>query len=233
MQKGDIRKQAILDAAEALFFEKGYHASTVQDILNALDCSKGSFYHHYESKLQVLTGLCARRAEKGFEEYQAQRYDTLTDRLNGLIYYAMPFRNGEEKNLALLLPLEGLADGSVVRQAVIDAQKEFFFPELCGVLELLRASGVIHYTQEMLPELLWDTYTVCYARMMALAAAIMNGASPRCAVQLIEAERFLWERLLDAPYGTLELIRADEALQTVSHAISRLRRQRHEQKTAE
>lgn len=233
MHKGDLRKQAILDTAEALFFEKGYHAATIQDILDVLDCSKGSFYHHYESKLQVLTGLCARRAEKGFEEYRAQQYDTPLDRLNGLVYYAMPFRGGEEKNLALLLPLEGLADGGVVRQAVIDAQKEFFFPELCGVLELLRTSGVIHYTQEMLPELLWDTYTVCYARMMALAADIMNGGSPRCAVQLIEAERFLWERLLDAPYGTLELIRADEALQTIDHAISRLRRQKHEQKTTE
>ena len=51
MLKGDLRKQAILDAAEALFFEKGYAASTIQDILSALGCSKGSFYHHYESKL--------------------------------------------------------------------------------------------------------------------------------------------------------------------------------------
>ena len=233
MRKGDLRKQAILDTAETLFFEKGYNAATIQDILDELDCSKGSFYHHYESKLQVLMGLCMRRAEKSFDEYKEQCYDTPLERLNGLFYYAMPFREGEDRNLALLLPLEGLADGSVVRQAVIDAQKEFFFPELCGVLELLKASGTVHYTHTLLPELIWDAYTVCYARMMKMAADIMNDASPRCVVELIEAERFIWERLLDAPYGTVELIRADEALQTISHAVSRLRRQQQEQKNAE
>ena len=31
MLKGDIRKQAILDTAEALFFEKGYGKATIQD----------------------------------------------------------------------------------------------------------------------------------------------------------------------------------------------------------
>ena len=57
MLKGDIRKQAILDTAENLFFEKGYVKATIQDFLDALECSKGSFYHHFESKLQVLTEL--------------------------------------------------------------------------------------------------------------------------------------------------------------------------------
>ena len=43
-------------------------------------------------------------------------------------------------------------------------------------------------------------------------------------VQWLEAERFLWERLLDAPYGSIELIRGDEALRTIGHAVVRLRR---------
>ena len=64
MLKGDLRKQAIVDAAEALFFEKGYAGATIQDILDVLGCSKGSFYHHFESKLQVLMELCRQRAER-------------------------------------------------------------------------------------------------------------------------------------------------------------------------
>ena len=96
MLKGDLRKQAIVDTAETLFFEKGYAGATIQDFLDRLNCSKGSFYHHYESKLQVLTELCRQKAEKGFAAFQAQVYDDNLDRLNGLIYYAMPFRDGEE-----------------------------------------------------------------------------------------------------------------------------------------
>ena len=136
MLKGELRKQAILDASEALFFEKGYAGATIQDILSVLDCSKGSFYHHFESKLQVLAELCRQRAEKSFAAYQEAVYDDALSALNGLIYYAMPFRSGEEKAVALLLPLEGLADGGVVRSALLDAQKQFLFtiPNRCCLI---------------------------------------------------------------------------------------------------
>ncbi|MBE5783810.1 MAG: TetR/AcrR family transcriptional regulator [Clostridiales bacterium] len=224
MLKGDLRKQAILDTAEQLFFEKGYAGTTIQDFLDALNCSKGSFYHHFESKLQVLTALCRQRAEQGFRAYSQQNYDDALARLNGLIYYAMPFRSGEENTVALLLPLEGLMDGSVVLQSIVDAQKELFFPELCQVLELLRAAGTFHYSQPMVPELLWDAYTAVYRKMMQEASAIQKGGATGNVVQLIEAERFIWERLLDAPFGSMELVRGDEALLTISHAVTRIKR---------
>lgn len=227
MLKGDLRKQAILDTAETLFFEKGYIKATIQDFLDALDCSKGSFYHHFESKLQVLTELCRQKAQKSFEAYQAETFESAMDQLNALIYRAMPFREEEEQTVALLLPLEGMPDGRMVMDAILDAQKELYFPEMRRLLEALRAEGQVYYTQPMLPEILWDAYTAVYKRMMREAASIQAGGGTGGAVHLIEAERFLWERLLDAPFASMELIRADEALRTISHAISRLKRMEH------
>ncbi|NLD82799.1 MAG: TetR/AcrR family transcriptional regulator [Clostridiales bacterium] len=224
MHKGELRRQAILDAGEKLFFEKGYAGTTIQDFLDELNCSKGSFYHHFESKLQVLTALCRQRAEESYREFGQQVYDQALDRLNGLVYYAMPFRSGEEKTVALLLPLQGLSDGKMVQQAVIDARKELFFPEMLRLTEFLREKGEFHYRQVMLPELLWDSFAACFQRLMQEAVEIKNGGPTAGVVQIIEAERFLWERLLDAPFASLELIRADEALQTIGHAISRIRR---------
>lgn len=229
MLKGDLRKQAILDTAERLFFEKGYVKATIQDFLDALDCSKGSFYHHFESKLQVLAALCRQKAGKGFEQYQEKQYDDLLDQLNALIYYAMPFREGEEQTIALLLPLVDLTDGKLVMDAMLDGQKELFFPELCRILEALKQAGKMYFTQPMLPEILWDSYSAVYWRMMEEASKIKQGSGTGTAIQLIEAERFLWERLLDAPFASLELIRADEALRTISHAVSRVKRMETEQ----
>lgn len=223
MLKGDIRKQAILDTAEALFFEKGYGKATIQDFLDALDCSKGSFYHHFESKLQVLTELCRQKTARSFAAYKERQYGTPLEQLNGLIYYAMPFRDGEEQTVALLLPLVDLPDGKLVMDAVLDAQKEQFFPELCGLLNILREQKTVYFTQELLPEILWDSYTAVYRRMMREADAIRKGGGTGTAVRLIETERFLWERLLDAPFASLELIRADEALRTISHAVFRVK----------
>ena len=63
MKKGDLRRQAILDTAEALFFERGYEETSVQDILDAMGLSKGGFYHHFESKMAVLEAVSARTGE--------------------------------------------------------------------------------------------------------------------------------------------------------------------------
>ena len=224
MLKGELRKQAILDAAEELFFEKGYVGTTIQDFLDRLDCSKGSFYHHFESKLQVLTELCRQKAVQNFALYQIREFSDTLDQLNGLIYIAMPFREGEEKTVALLLPLIDLSDGKMVLDAILDAQKELFFPEVNRLLTMLREMKTVHYSQPMLPEILWDSYTAVYRRMMEEAAKIQRGSGTSGVIQLIEAERFLWERLLDAPFGSLELIRADEALRIISHAIFRIKR---------
>lgn len=228
MQKGDLKKQAILDTAEKLFFEKGYRDTSVQDVLDRLHCSKGSFYHHYESKLQVLMEICRQKAKESFAAYQNTEYASELERLNGLVYHAMPFRKEEEDMLAVLLPLDGLSDGQMVLQSVVDAQKEYFYPEMQRLLAVLKGKGVLHYYQEMLPGLLWDAYTACYGQLMKEAAGIKNGGSTQNVIQIIEGERFLWERLTDAPFGSMELIRADEALQTMSHAIFRIRRMESE-----
>ena len=62
MIKGEIRKRQILETAESLFAERGYEATSVQDILDVLHLSKGSFYHHFESKEIVLQKICENRA---------------------------------------------------------------------------------------------------------------------------------------------------------------------------
>lgn len=224
MLKGDLRKQAILDAGEALFFEKGYTGATIQDFLDALHCSKGSFYHHYESKLQVLTELCRQKGAESFQEYRQQIYEDALSRLNGLIYYAMPFRSGEEKTVALLLPLEGLSDGGMVMEAVIEGRREFFCPEMRRLVDFLREKGEFHYQQPLLPQLLWDSFAACFRHLMREAAAIRAGGPTTGVIQTLEAERFLWERLLDAPFASIEVMRGDEALQTISHAIDRVKR---------
>jgi len=47
-----VRK--ILDVSLRLFQEKGYEATTIQDIVDALGMSKGAIYHHFNSKEAIL-----------------------------------------------------------------------------------------------------------------------------------------------------------------------------------
>lgn len=224
MQKGDMKKQAILDAAEKLFFEKGYKDTSVQDVLDRLHCSKGSFYHHYESKLQVLMEICRNKARESYEKYLQETYENHLTALNGLMYFAMPFRKEAEDMLTVLLPLEGISDGQMVIQSVLEAQREFFFPEVVRLLENLKAAHVVHYYQPMVPSLVWDAYAACYGQLMREAALMLKNGGSQNVTGILDGERFLWERLLDAPFGSMELIRAEEALQTMHHAVLRIRR---------
>ncbi len=45
-------KQRIIEAAEPLMLEKGFHAVGLSEILAAVKVPKGSFYHHFKSKEQ-------------------------------------------------------------------------------------------------------------------------------------------------------------------------------------
>lgn len=47
-------REAIIAAAAKVFRTKGYHAATMQDIADAVGILKGSLYHHFESKEELL-----------------------------------------------------------------------------------------------------------------------------------------------------------------------------------
>lgn len=48
------RQAEIVSAAIALFQEKGYHATSMQDIANAVGLQKGSLYHYISGKQDLL-----------------------------------------------------------------------------------------------------------------------------------------------------------------------------------
>jgi len=50
----DDTRQNLLQAALRLFGERGYHATSLQDVIDAAGCSKGAFYHYFDSKEDLL-----------------------------------------------------------------------------------------------------------------------------------------------------------------------------------
>lgn len=50
-------RSKLIESAGQLFIEKGYDATSVQDICEHAGVSKGAFYHHFESKQVVFMNL--------------------------------------------------------------------------------------------------------------------------------------------------------------------------------
>lgn len=53
----NIKKQKVLKIAHQLFIEKGYQATSIQDILESSGISKGTFYNYFSSKSELLMAL--------------------------------------------------------------------------------------------------------------------------------------------------------------------------------
>ncbi|MDD6812032.1 MAG: TetR/AcrR family transcriptional regulator [Lachnospiraceae bacterium] len=50
-------KGRIINAAWELFYEQGYETTTIDDIVERSETSKGSFYHYFDSKDSLLSSL--------------------------------------------------------------------------------------------------------------------------------------------------------------------------------
>lgn len=59
----DERRKEILDTAEKLFYMKGYDVCSVNDILKEVGIAKGTFYHYFTSKEEVLDNIVERYKE--------------------------------------------------------------------------------------------------------------------------------------------------------------------------
>ncbi len=68
-EKSAQTQQEILEAAERLFVEKGYLATTVQEITEAAGYAKGNFYRYWSSKEELMLEIIASK----MRQYRAMR----------------------------------------------------------------------------------------------------------------------------------------------------------------
>ena len=50
----DERLTEFLETAQQLFFQKGYEKTSVNDIIKKIGVAKGTFYHYFKSKKDLL-----------------------------------------------------------------------------------------------------------------------------------------------------------------------------------
>ena len=143
MRKGDAKRQQLLGEAEKLFCQRGYDKTSVQDILAAAGISKGGFYHHFDSKDEVLTALCQRRAERA-AAFTADALDathTPMERINAVLRGFIPMRLEETAFLNMLLPVIARAEGRAIAMTYQDALESHFLPLLRA--EIAAAMGTV------------------------------------------------------------------------------------------
>ncbi|HEX7922858.1 MAG TPA: helix-turn-helix domain-containing protein, partial [Bradyrhizobium sp.] len=59
-QPAEVRVDDLMSAAAALFIAKGIEATTIDDIVTRAGVAKGTFYHYFSTKADVVIALRAR-----------------------------------------------------------------------------------------------------------------------------------------------------------------------------
>lgn len=64
VKEPEERRNELIDTAEALFIEKGYDNTTVEEIVRKTEVAKGTFYHYFKSKNEILDAMLNRYIEE-------------------------------------------------------------------------------------------------------------------------------------------------------------------------
>jgi TetR/AcrR family transcriptional repressor of nem operon len=54
-------REQIVDAADQLFYKRGFEATSFADIAKVVNISRGNFYHHFKTKDEILDGVIEKR----------------------------------------------------------------------------------------------------------------------------------------------------------------------------
>ncbi|RWM11189.1 TetR/AcrR family transcriptional regulator [Mesorhizobium sp.] len=84
----ELRREELLNHAQALFLTHGYDKASLNDVIAAAGISKGAFYHYFPSKEALLEALAERFARQALAGVQDVLADPALDplgRLNALL----------------------------------------------------------------------------------------------------------------------------------------------------
>jgi len=94
------RHQQIVDGACKIFFEKGYHPTTIRDIAKACGMSMGQLYHYIRSKDDVLY-LIHKHMHKVWYDYlkrsNLEQIDDPQKKLTEALHQILKFQNENKK----------------------------------------------------------------------------------------------------------------------------------------
>ncbi|HOX37293.1 MAG TPA: TetR/AcrR family transcriptional regulator [Candidatus Brocadiia bacterium] len=87
-KKGTDTRQRILQAASALFAERGFDATSVREIVEAAGVAKPALYYYFKNKVELGRSLLAENFEEFIDELQAAIAQTgeATDRIEAIVW---------------------------------------------------------------------------------------------------------------------------------------------------
>ncbi len=213
----DARREAILDAAQALFMQQGYEAVTVADVLAAAGISKGGFYHHFAAKEDLLTGIIARMTDQALAVAEAARSRTDGDalaRLNAFMSSSLRWKADNIDGMRAFVNVLLQPGNDTLFQRAFAETAKVVVPVLQdmiadGVREGLFDVADPRLAAEIVVGLSQGRQTILIDAITAASRGQLDAATDRLDARM-RAEGTTCDRLLGLPQGSIALSSPDD-----------------------
>ncbi len=212
VKSAEIRKQELLDCAVQLFGTQGYEATTINQIIAALNISKGAFYHHYSSKEDLVEALAERHARQVADRTRHVLEDESLDAFERLsVFLSMMRMSKSEAHAGMQAAFAPIFQPG--NSHLYERSQAAIASVIRPILRDLIAEGIADRTFDSAdPDEAADTILHLMGSIRPLITELF-GASPLEAEALIERLvrrlRFLGtvvDRILGIPEGSLEFV---------------------------
>jgi AcrR family transcriptional regulator len=183
-ERTETTRNALLDAARALFVEKGYEATSTPEICEAAGITRGALYHHFEDKRDLFRHVLARESHAVTREIVESFESALAPREALMAGTSAYLRAMTEPGRTRLQLVEGPAVLGLGETLALDAANE-----AATLREGLEDAGLNDKDVPM-QELVF----VLSAAFDRAALAVDSGADPK---RVEKAMTWLLERVLD------------------------------------
>jgi len=207
------RKSEIVDCAQALFFEKGYEATTIADILAHTKLSKGAFYHHFTAKEDLLDAL----TERITQAYIAVAQDVLEDQsLDALARLNRFFKRGSQwkaETAPSFAPIYAAVlkpENAVLYQRMVQVAMKALAPVLAHIVEQGNREGLFDAPDpDVVAEMLLHLANARQAFMVACVEQAAHGELDAAADALetrMRVEQTIFGRILGLEDGSIQFV---------------------------
>ena len=211
MKQHDERRNEILDAALRLFFSQSYSEVSVATLIDEVGIAKGTFYHYFRSKEELLSELVLREAGRQLPSYAAIAEDpSLTaDEKVQQMFLGMGAWKAENRELMIAsMRLLYRDENILLRHKLEQASIELFAPPLGTVIHQGVNEGCFHTPDPAIAaELILSMWTALAQRVAELA--VKCDAEPELVEPILARMRAIEtaiQRFLGVADGALTLI---------------------------
>ncbi len=206
----NAKRNEILDAGLKLVYAKGYTQMTIQDVQDALQISKGAFYHYFDSKQALLEALVERLGQQALQTMLPMLQDPALSALEKFRRYfeaGYQWKSAQKDLILGLMRMWYTEENIIIRQKLQAASLRETPRLLEPIIRQGIAEGVFNtpYPEQAAIILTGLVLNIADSFGELLISPVFDEATYQKTLKLFEAYMDAYERVLGAPAGSLHV----------------------------